>query len=639
MHDYQNKTKAELIEKLRRLQDECDSLKASGKKSNTVKGLEIKGLHEHEILWRTLVNTIPDYIAIHDCDGNFLFLNHYADGFTEEEVLGKNFLDYISNESKDIFSRNFQKCLQTGINQVFEYEAFGDNNVIRSYESCLLPIKEKGKIVNIVSIARDITEHKKSVKELHLHSEIVKNITEGFVLLKLPEEVIVFTNSKFDEMFGYEHGEMVGKHVSVLNAQTDKSPEETKQEIIEIVNRTGEWHGEIMNIKKNGEHFWCYANVSAFEHPDYGRVSLSVHSDITERKRAEEQLRITSIYSRTLIEASLDPLVTINAAGKIMDVNNSTEQITGFNRSNLIGTDFANYFTDSDKARKGYMLVFSKGEVKDYPLTILHSGGRKIDVLYNANLFKNAAGEILGVFATARDVTERKKMEEELRRSKKLLEKLNKHLADIRENERSQIGLNLHDDLGQKLTAINLNLTWIKSRIGVQSKAVRDRIDEIRKIINESIESIREISSFLRPSILFDFGLVPAIRWQMEKFELQSGIKCFFHHEPGEIKIDISVSLILYRVLQESLTNIARHSVATVAEVTLSQVEKKVEMLIKDNGIGIDKEKVNSISSMGIAGIRERVRSVGGSILIKGEKGLWTFIKVSIPVKTRNKDD
>ncbi len=135
----------------------------------------------------------------------------------------------------------------------------------------------------------------------------------------------------------------------------------------------------------------------------------------SDRTKLEAEMRAASVYVRNLIEASLDPLVTINAAGKLTDVNNATIKVTGVSREQLIGSDFADYFTEPEKARSGYKQVFSKGVVSDYPLTIRHVSGRTIDVLYNASVFKNDSGEVQGVFASARDITDRKKMEEEMR--------------------------------------------------------------------------------------------------------------------------------------------------------------------------------------------------------------------------------
>jgi PAS domain S-box-containing protein len=136
---------------------------------------------------------------------------------------------------------------------------------------------------------------------------------------------------------------------------------------------------------------------------------------LTDSGKVEGELRAASVYARSLLEASLDPLVTISADGKITDVNKTTEQVTGVARERLIGSDFCDYFTEPEQARAGYKQVFSDGVVKDYPLTIRHQSGRTTDVLYNASVYKNEAGEVQGVFAAARDVTESKQKDRELR--------------------------------------------------------------------------------------------------------------------------------------------------------------------------------------------------------------------------------
>jgi len=223
-------------------------------------------------------------------------------------------------------------------------------------------------------------------------------------------------------------------------------------------------------------------------------------------------------------------------------------------------------------------------------------------------------------------------MEEELRNSKDLLSKLNQHIEEVREYERSQIALNLHDDFGQRLTALNLDLAWLKRRIGVKSSVVKKKLEEMSQMIKESIDSIREISSFLRPAILYELGLVPAFEWQLTKFEKQSGIIFRFNYSPEKINIDNQISLILLRILQESLTNIIRHSEATLVVVDLRMIKRRIKMTIKDNGKGIDEEKIKSLTSMGITGIVERIRSVNGNISIKGFKDTGTVLNMSIPL-------
>ncbi|MGZ4883199.1 MAG: PAS domain S-box protein [Halobacteriota archaeon] len=163
-----------------------------------------------------------------------------------------------------------------------------------------------------------------------------------------------------------------------------------------------------------------------------GRLAEELLSLAVMRKRAEEQLRESSLYARSLIEASLDPLVTISAEGIITDVNEATEEVTGCSRNELISSDFSNYFTEPEKARAGYKQVFRDGFVKEYPLAIRHRSGKVTDVLYNAVVYRDEAGEVQGVFAAARDVTDRKRAEEELQR-------YSDHLEDLVEERAAQL--------------------------------------------------------------------------------------------------------------------------------------------------------------------------------------------------------
>jgi PAS domain S-box-containing protein len=446
-------------------------------------------------------------------------------------------------------------------------------------------------------------------------------------------------NKAYAEMYGYPDTSTMMKELS-SGAKLFSYPNDRKR-VMEILDKSGYMPPTEFELnRRNGEKFWAVVSAKKVMDNDGKLLYLQAdHRDITGRKKLEKEMYSASLYARNLIEASLDPLVTINAEGKITDVNLSTEKITGITRKKLIGSDFADYFENPDKARVGYKTVFSEGMVKDYPLSILHTSGRKIDVLYNATLFKNEKGEIQGVFAAARDITDQKKMEEELQKSRKLLEKLNHYLINVIEEERNQIALNLHDDLGQKLTAINLDIAWLKRRIGVQSQPVREKFEDMNMMIKDTIESIKETSAFLRPAILFDLGLVPAIKSKLDKFEKQTGIKCHFYFRPQDFLLEDRLALILYRILQESLTNIARHSGASKAYVNLYVLKNKIEMIIKDDGTGIEKNKVNSFKSLGIAGIKERVKSVDGKITITGVHGSGTLIRVAIPLLKMKTND
>lgn len=205
------------------------------------------------------------------------------------------------------------------------------------------------------------------------------------------------------------------------------------------------------------------------------------HKEMRYRKQAEEKLRAASLYARSLIEASLDPLVTISVDGTITDVNKATEEVTGYSRDELIGSDFSDYFSEPDEARNGYRQVFTVGFVRDYPLAIRHRSGKATDVLYNATVYRNESGEIQGVFAAARDITDRKRAEEELQR-------YSTHLEDLINERTARL-----EDLA-KFPAENPNAVWRLALDGTVLYA-NSRADALVKNERFPLEDARSLSA------------------------------------------------------------------------------------------------------------------------------------------------
>ena len=582
-------------------------------------------------------------IGYYDTDGTILMFNKEAlKNFEGSKVdfIGKNLKDVFGKEKGDFFIRRLKQAAKSERSLQFEDKVELNGNPEWFMSTHIRILNKNGDVDGIQVIANNITQSKiaeNTILENNANLIAILENNRDMIASRDKNNCLVVFNTPFRNIIRTLYGTEAVTGLNTLK-YFDEKEEKRWIGIFNDILTGNTYRSEFKWDFGNGDIRYYDISISPIIKNDEIIGTLEINKDITESKKAEEKIRAGSLYARNIIEASLDLLVTISKDGKITDVNLATEQITGLNRERLIGTDFADYFTKPDKAKEGYKTVFKYGTIMNYPLSIRSTNGRKIDVLYNATLFKNEEGEVQGVFAAARDITDRKKMESELRNSKKLLEKLNQHLFDVRESERAQIALNLHDDLGQKLTAINLDIAWLKSRIGVQSKTVQEKFEGMSLMIKETIESIKETSSFLRPAILFDLGLVPAIKSQLTNFEKQTGIKCHFNYKPEEFVLEDQLALILYRIFQESLTNIARHSGASAMELNLRRLKDAIEMIIKDDGIGIDNYKVNSLTSMGIQGIKERVKSAHGKVSIKGEKGSGTTIKVSIPFKKGKHD-
>jgi PAS domain S-box-containing protein len=243
-------------------------------------------------------------------------------------------------------------------------------------------------------------------------TNILESSTEYSIIGKDLDGKILLWNEGARRLYGYEPEEVVGKaNSSILHVEEDVASGK-HQEIMEAALRNGKWEGTLARARKNGQRFTARVVITPRRDSAGKAIGyLLISKDISAEIRLTEELKATQFYARSLIEASLDPLVTISPEGKITDVNNASVQATGVARERLIGTDFSDFFTEPDKAREGYQQVFSQGFVRDYPLAIRHASGRITDVLYNASLYNDDKGRVLGVFAAARDVTERKQAE------------------------------------------------------------------------------------------------------------------------------------------------------------------------------------------------------------------------------------
>lgn len=264
------------------------------------------------------------------------------------------------------------------------------------------------------ALRAEISEREEMERELRKMAAIVESSDDAIVGQSL-DGIITTWNKGAERIFGYSAKWIIGQPQSILvppEHQNELPAIRARIQRAEHVDRF-----ETVRKTKDGQRIFVSLTISPVNDETGKLIGVaSIARDISERRRADEALRRAAAYNRRLLEASLDPLVTIGPDGKITDVNVATEAATGCSRSELVGTDFANYFTDPEKARSGYQRVFSEGAVRDYPLEIRHRNEHATSVLYNAAVYRDEIGKVVGVFAAARDVTERKEAEDQVRR-------------------------------------------------------------------------------------------------------------------------------------------------------------------------------------------------------------------------------
>ncbi len=242
----------------------------------------------------------------------------------------------------------------------------------------------------------------------------------------------------------------------------------------------------------------------------------------------------------------------------------------------------------------------------------------------------DSEGNVTGTVGISRDITDRKKMERELRESRAQLRELNAYLQTVREEERRRISRELHDELGQSLTAIQLGLESLEDR--KDEAAWVDSLASLKRLTSSTISSAHKLASDLRPTILDDLGLSSALEWMLESFTARTRIKHEFHFPEGIPSFDSETSTALFRIVQESLTNVSRHSNATQVVVEFQQNENEILLSITDNGNGMDEQTLTPSNRLGLIGMRERSVMVGGQFNITSRAGAGTRIEVRIPL-------
>jgi signal transduction histidine kinase len=234
--------------------------------------------------------------------------------------------------------------------------------------------------------------------------------------------------------------------------------------------------------------------------------------------------------------------------------------------------------------------------------------------------------------ALTREIADRRRAEEHVRNSEENLRALAARLQSVREEEWTRIAREIHDELGQALTGLKMDLTWVAGKLPPDQKALAAKTQSMFDLIDGTIQSVRKIATRLRPEVLDELGLGPAIEWQAKEFQKRSGVRCKLSLIPGEAAIDRDRSTAAFRIFQELLTNVARHANATRLDVSMRVQDGVLVLEVEDNGKGIDESAMLSPKSLGILGMRERALPFGGDIEIAGARDQGTRVRVSIPL-------
>jgi len=606
-----------------------------------------ESLHESENKFRTLTENSPDLIARFDRQNRHTYANSAAVelyGCSQEEIVGKTHTELGRDpELVKLWERHYENVFTTGKIETIEFQYTSPQGKEYYFNTRIVPEFVNSEVISVLAISRDITERKKSEEKIEILANIVESSNDAIVTESF-EGIITSWNKGAEQTYGYSAEEILGKNISILELDNRKG--EIKHFSEKIKHGEQIQHYETLRLKKDG----TIINVSITLSPVFNAsgelVAIStIVRDITENKKAEETLRLSNIYNRSLIEASLDPLVTIGPDGKITDVNEATELITGYSRDELIGTDFTNYFTDPEKAREGYQEVFREGLVFDYALEIQHRNGRMTPVLYNASVYKDESGEVIGVFAAARDITERKKAEEIL---KLKLEELARSNAKL-----EQFAYVSSHDLQEPLRMITSYLQLLQRRYqgNLDDKADKyihfavDGAFRMQNLINDLLEFSRVTTRGREPEPTNCEFVLNQVLSNLEIF-IEENEVTVSHGSLPDVMADYTQ---IVQVFQNLIINgIKFHSEeAPIIHISANKSASEWVFSVQDNGIGIDpqySEKIFEVfkrlhkkeeypgTGIGLAICKKIVERHGGRIWVESElgKGSTFYFTLSI---------
>jgi PAS domain S-box-containing protein len=257
--------------------------------------------------------------------------------------------------------------------------------------------------------------------------------------------------------------------------------------------------------------------------------------------------------------------------------------------------------------------------------------GRVLSCEWYNSVVRNDDGDIETILSLVLDVTERTKTQQKLQQVNAELYSLSSHLQDIRETERTAIAREIHDELGQQLTGLKIDALWVEKKLRNGDKVVQAKLSDMVMLINDTISTVRRISSQLRPVILDDLGLIAALEWQAQENEKRTGIPTHFTSTHSDLELEKGLATNIFRVYQEALTNIARHSAATRVDVTFEKAKDYIELIICDNGRGFELTNARN-GSFGLIGMNERAAMINGVLNVSSEVGIGTTVSLRVPI-------
>lgn len=557
-------------------------------------------------------------------------------GHTSEAAIGNLLFDFLKlPTTHELENEMWKDLISTGKWTIESTHLKEERKLIYIQNSVSLFNQYNDTNFVLIFISQDITtqkEHERTLKDFNQKlqvkvieqteeiTSIFDRISEGFVSFDNNFNV-TFANPYTEKLIGISREKIIG--MNFLNffkgARNPNILMKIKKAKEENINSEFEEYSEY--FKK-----WIHVKV----YPSFRGTAL-FFLDITDKKESESKLIENEKKYRLLFQNNPIPMWVIDLSNQaIIDVNEAAIQHYGYSFNEFIGKSFVELRPPEEQEKEINLSEINSDENFNAGVwNHMKKNGERIqvEILAYSMIYEGKNCRLI----LSNDISEKIKSKEELEASRDQLRNLSSYLEKVRETERTNIAREIHDELGQQLTGLKMDVSWISKRIKNKEPLIEEKIQGMSKLIDDTVKTVRKIASELRPGILDDLGLVAALDWQSKEFEKRTGIKCYFTTDNIDHHFNKTISTGIFRIYQEALTNVARHSKASRVDSSIFiNNDEMIDITIKDNGIGMSNENQGR-STLGLVGMKERAFMLDGQLVIESNEGNGTRINLKIP--------
>jgi PAS domain S-box-containing protein len=512
-------------------------------------------------------------------------------------------------------------------------------------ETMLLTAAGMGSVLTLPALLlvyREVADRRAAIQALQnvraRVGGIVESAMDAIITIDESQRVVQF-NAAAERAFRWPRKAVLGQRLDMLMPQRFRGVHHEHVDLFgktSVISRGMGRQAVIAGLRADGTEFPIEASIS--QHIEDGHKLLTVIlRDITERVGNAAALERSESRMRSILEAAMDAIITVDESQHILLFNKAAEEVFLCPRDQAVGAPLEWFIPQRFRAgHRELVLGFgasgpaSRRMGQARLVRGLRRNGEEFPIEASISQIVEHGQRLFTVIL--RDVTARVRSEEALQKSREEIQSLSLAANTAREQEKSRIARELHDELGQSLTALKIDVGWLREHEGMKPE-VSAKLAAMQALLDGTVAATRRIASDLRPLMLDDLGLTAACEWQVQNFTARTGIPCELTLGVGELDLPDPYATTVFRVLQESLTNVAKHAQAERVDVNLEREGGEVVLTVQDDGAGFDPAQERGVNSFGLIGLRERTYLVGGELSIDSAAGGGTRVELRVPVK------